>query len=285
MDIAINPASEANIVGIVYVQATSWIENFQNKEQGIDEGDVRSINFQDKLAQWRHALLSPDYKVWVASEGENIVAFLATRQGESDLVEISEQHTLPKYQRQGLGSQLLTQALANLNSPSGITLRIPIYATSGVNFYKKHGFKVYEAGEVDFIRLPSGKQITTIEMRKIPVAEEEKVESKQSKQKLNKQPYATPRAKPLPRPSNQSQRPQKPSPTGLVGRSQLAELSGIRASTIKYYTEIGILPFVQKDTRLARRYLKSEALKRIEEIKKLRSQELSIAEIKQRLTG
>ena len=60
---------------------------------------------------------------------------------------------------------------------------------------------------------------------------------------------------------------------------ELAEVSGIRQTTIKYYTEIGILPFSQDGIRLTRKYKKEEALKRLKEIKKLKDKRLTIKEI------
>lgn len=51
---------------------------------------------------------------------------------------------------------------------------------------------------------------------------------------------------------------------------KLAKISGIRQSTLKYYTEIGILPFTQEGERLLRKYKKDEALKRLSEIQKLK---------------
>ena len=59
----------------------------------------------------------------------------------------------------------------------------------------------------------------------------------------------------------------------------LAKVSGIRQSTLKYYTEIGILPFHQEGKRLIRQYKKDEALKRLKEIKKLKEKRLTIKEI------
>ena len=60
---------------------------------------------------------------------------------------------------------------------------------------------------------------------------------------------------------------------------ELAEVSGIRLTTLKYYTEIGILPFSQDGIRLTRKYKEKEALKRLEEIKKLKEKRLTIKEI------
>jgi len=60
---------------------------------------------------------------------------------------------------------------------------------------------------------------------------------------------------------------------------ELAEVSGIRLTTLKYYTEIGILPFNQGGEKLTRKYNKEEALKRLDEIKKLKEKRLTIKEI------
>jgi len=60
---------------------------------------------------------------------------------------------------------------------------------------------------------------------------------------------------------------------------ELAEVSGTRLTTLKYYTELGILPFSQDGKRLTRKYKKEEALKRLKEIKKLKDKRLTIKEI------
>jgi len=60
---------------------------------------------------------------------------------------------------------------------------------------------------------------------------------------------------------------------------ELAEVSGIRLTTLKYYTELGILPFNQGGERLTRKYKKEEALERLENIKALKKKRLTIKEI------
>jgi len=60
---------------------------------------------------------------------------------------------------------------------------------------------------------------------------------------------------------------------------KLAEASGIRLTTIKYYTELGILPFSQEGERLTRKYKKEEALERLAKIKELKEKRLTIKEI------
>jgi len=66
---------------------------------------------------------------------------------------------------------------------------------------------------------------------------------------------------------------------GILTIGELAEVSGTRLTTLKYYTELGILPFSQDGKRLTRKYKKEEALKRLKEIKKLKDKRLTIKEI------
>ena len=60
---------------------------------------------------------------------------------------------------------------------------------------------------------------------------------------------------------------------------ELAEVSGIRLTTLKYYTELGILPFNQGGERLTRKYKEGEALGRLGKIKELKEKRLTIKEI------
>lgn len=52
-----------------------------------------------------------------------------------------------------------------------------------------------------------------------------------------------------------------------VSISELVQLSNVRYSTIKYYTEEGLVLYEQEDMRLTRRYPRVKALERLEEIK------------------
>ena len=61
--------------------------------------------------------------------------------------------------------------------------------------------------------------------------------------------------------------------------NELAELNGVRYSTIKYYSELGLLPFEQRGKRLAKYYPAKEASKRLKEILRLKEKGKSIGEI------
>lgn len=69
-----------------------------------------------------------------------------------------------------------------------------------------------------------------------------------------------------------------------VSIGELVRITGCRYSTLKFYTEEGLLPFQQEDVNLTRRFPREKAVQRIEEIRSLRESGQSMAEIKQKYT-
>ncbi len=61
---------------------------------------------------------------------------------------------------------------------------------------------------------------------------------------------------------------------------ELARLTDVRYSTLKYYTEEGLLSFRQAGEKLTRRYRRKESVERVLCIKGLRKEGKSIPEIK-----
>ena len=62
---------------------------------------------------------------------------------------------------------------------------------------------------------------------------------------------------------------------------ELVRLTDVRYSTLKFYTEEGILPFEQQEENMTRRYRRKESVERISYIMKLRSEKKTIPEIKE----
>ena len=62
---------------------------------------------------------------------------------------------------------------------------------------------------------------------------------------------------------------------------ELVRLTAVRYSTLKFYTEEGMLPFEQAEENLTRRYRRVESLERIAQIRRLREQKKTIPEIKE----
>ena len=61
---------------------------------------------------------------------------------------------------------------------------------------------------------------------------------------------------------------------------ELVRLTYVRYSTLKFYTEEGMLPFEQAGENLTRRYRREESLARIAHIRQLRQEGKSVPEIK-----
>ena len=61
--------------------------------------------------------------------------------------------------------------------------------------------------------------------------------------------------------------------------SELAELCGVRYSTIKFYAELGLLPYEKQGKRLAKYYPAKEASQRVKEILRLRDEGKSVGEV------
>ena len=68
-----------------------------------------------------------------------------------------------------------------------------------------------------------------------------------------------------------------------VSIGELVRLTGSRYSTLKFYTEEGILPFEQEEENLTRRFPREKTVTRIDEIQELKRQGCSIPEIKKLL--
>lgn len=65
---------------------------------------------------------------------------------------------------------------------------------------------------------------------------------------------------------------------------ELVRLTDVRYSTLKFYTEEGLLPFEQAEQNLTRRYRRVFSVERIALLRRLRAEGRSIPEIKRLLT-
>lgn len=68
-----------------------------------------------------------------------------------------------------------------------------------------------------------------------------------------------------------------------VSIGELSRLTGCRYSTLKYYTEEGMLPFEQEEINLTRRYKREESVQRVSLIRSLRESGKTVPEVKKLL--
>lgn len=70
-----------------------------------------------------------------------------------------------------------------------------------------------------------------------------------------------------------------------VSIGELARITGCRYSTLKHYTEEGMLPFEQAEENLTRRYKREESTTLVQWIREQRSQGRTVPQIKEVLQG
>ena len=300
--------------GLIYVQATTWIKSLPNETYGITEEDIRSVNFAAKNIEWQHLLESSSYKVWVAASNREIRGYVVAYR-TAVVHELYALYVLPEYQRKGIGAELYGVAEAWLGEEKPIVLHAAVYNHQALNFWSKRGF-LLRSRQAGVVRLPNGKVIPTIEMRKDkdepyqapdtpevesvdsqgdtlpaeqaiePVEPAENVYnvdtgySENEYSQLSRSEYA-----PGTYSSGGYAAEPEDSNSDMVGRSELAKASGERSSTIKYYTEIGLMPFEQASDGMKRYYRLDQALSRLDEINKLKADGLTIEEIKNQLSA
>lgn len=68
-----------------------------------------------------------------------------------------------------------------------------------------------------------------------------------------------------------------------VSIGELSRLTGCRYSTLKFYTEEGMLPFLQEEANLTRRYEREASVTLVERIRKLREEGKTIPQVKELL--
>lgn len=260
--IEVRSATLDDVIGIVFVQATTWLSDYVNPGNGISEEDIRSIDFQLKIRSWQHMIQSSSYQVLVAAKrGGEIIGVLSARR-DNDSQNIEQLYVLKDFAYSGYEKQLILPAILWLEQGDGpITARVVAYNNRLLEAYAESGFDLYVEGEVDFIYLPSGKSIPTILLVRRSLD--------RAKNSLNK-----------PKDYDLSSRKITPH---LVSRAKLANRAHLRESTIKYYTEMGLLEFRQPGPRKARRYELSTSLKRLKRIRSMRNKGYSIDEIRDQL--
>ncbi len=236
-DGTIREATVEDVVGIVYVQATTWITQYPNPAYGVTEADIQAIDWHGKVPEWQHMVKSPDYTVRVAEDDAGICGFVTTLPHQNGH-ELYALNVLPEYQNRGLGSELIETVLKAANGD--VFLQVASYNEDAQRLYGRYGF--ISTGARGSYPLPGGKTIPTIHMHRSHTQPDE-----------------------------------------YITRKRLAERSGVRESTIKWYTEQGLLPYRQDAAKRRRYYEPHVTLPRLEDIRHFREKGYSLEEIRQKL--
>lgn len=165
--IKIVQASVNDMQAIREVQKLTWFDTYPNEKLGITREDIEAkFAIEDPIeTEKRKKMYSdPTIGVWIAKDGERVVGFCFAGKRESGN-RIGAIYLLPSYQGQGVGGNLIEQALSWLGEAEDIYVNVASYNEQAMEFYKKHGFvKTGNHPNSEVADFPSGKSIPETEM-------------------------------------------------------------------------------------------------------------------------
>ncbi len=174
MSIKIRQSIPDDVYGIQNVRRKTWPKQYLKKKEGITLEDILSKFADDntpagqrKLEEWKKHYQDKNFKGWVAEIGNEIIGFCdAGKQKNNN--RIFGIYVLSEHQNKGLGSLLIDEAFKWLGKEREILVNVARYNQQAINFYQKQGFtRTGKSGVFDrAAKLPSGKAIVEIEMRK-----------------------------------------------------------------------------------------------------------------------
>jgi ribosomal protein S18 acetylase RimI-like enzyme len=158
LGITVEPADFRDVLGIVCVQATTFVDTYHTEDvpglaqdnphfmpKEVIERFVYTSDFLDrKIYQWRDHIenQSSDKEILVAKHGKEVVGFshsiVEEREGSLNALFI-----LPDYQRRYLGQALIRNLLERSDTQE-IRLDV-VQNTPAVNFYQHFGFTILQS--------------------------------------------------------------------------------------------------------------------------------------------
>lgn len=108
--------------------------------------ELRTMNLQRHSSELlTEQIQSKDVYFGVAKDQDKIIGMCnAVLTHDRTIIHIQRLHVLPSYERQGIGSQFITEATRTFPTAVGIDLEMERQNKKAYAFYKKHGFR--EAG-------------------------------------------------------------------------------------------------------------------------------------------
>lgn len=138
------------------VHSQSWLETYPNEEHGVTEAEVArhlAAKAEGKVERYRKMIETQqegDHAAFVARQHGEIVGLTLPYVEKDGRRRLGALYALRKVHGQGVGSQLIEQALA-WHGNEDVYLNVTSYNERAKRFYQKHGFEF--TGKEDFEEL------------------------------------------------------------------------------------------------------------------------------------
>jgi ribosomal protein S18 acetylase RimI-like enzyme len=161
----IQQAVEEDYKRLNFVNKETWLHTYPNEENDITVEDIENLDWQKFENNWKTKLATSEVGLYcLTAKIENkIVGFIVVKEFV-DFVSFGSIYILPDYQRLGIGSALINQALNFVSKNKIIVVKVAEYNHNSINFYKKMGF-IFSEKAADF-KLSETKSIPQIKLTK-----------------------------------------------------------------------------------------------------------------------
>ena len=146
---------------LLTIQREVGIRLYPNEQLGITEKDIEELydGALEELRRDEHFTTDPRYKLWLVKNDSETVGYCLLA-GYTRYVDIEAIYLLPKYQRLGIGKQLMAMAIEWIGDNKTPFLTVASYNYDAIRFYQQLGFVRTEAILAPHIMVtPSGKLI------------------------------------------------------------------------------------------------------------------------------
>lgn len=150
----------------------NWLVIYLNEKYGINIEDIKNIDwFNPEILEKRRKEIIENkdtVQTFVLKNDENKIVGFCKVSKLDNMGEIDGMYVIQELQGKGLGKKLMEKALEWLGQNTDIKLKVVIYNTRAIEFYKKFGFKETENKITSYpgTKLANGKELPRIEMVK-----------------------------------------------------------------------------------------------------------------------
>ena len=167
IDVEILKETPDDVEGVFYVNKTTWLATYPNKQLGITKEilETRFTEKEKKIRKWKDWVKTFGEKAqgWVAKHSGNVIGYVVAVKDNNEL-RVRALYVLPEFQGKKIGAGLMNKALAWLGKGE-IHISVANYNDKAIKFYEKFGFRVVGKSN-DKVDLGNGVFIDEVEMLK-----------------------------------------------------------------------------------------------------------------------